>query len=85
MAWRLLIAAGESAPSADRIPAAVRQLIEGADEIMLIAPSLPTRWEWMSSATDSATEQADARLSAVVCQLDAMGAQATGASVPMTR
>jgi hypothetical protein len=78
MASRLLIAAGESAASADRVPATVRSLIEGAEEVMLIAPSLPTRWEWMSSATDKATAQADERLSAVLGQLDEICARATG-------
>ena len=45
---------------------------------MVIAPSLPGRWEWISSATDRATEQADERLGAVLGQLDALGAGATG-------
>jgi hypothetical protein len=78
MAWRLLIAAGESAARTEQIPAAVRSLIEGADEILVIAPSLPGRWEWISSATDKATEQADERLGAVLGHLEEMGALATG-------
>ena len=78
MGTRLLIAAGEAAASVEQVPIAIRRLIEAAEEIMVIAPSLPGRWEWISSATDRATEQADERLGAVLGQLDALGAGATG-------
>ena len=78
MGLRLLIAAGEAAPGPESLPAGVRSLIETADEILVIAPSLPGRFEWIASATDKATEQAGERLHAVVGHLDELGAEARG-------
>lgn len=87
MGTRLLIAAGEAAARIEQVPPAIRALIDSAEEVMVIAPSLPGRWEWMSSATDRATELADERLGVVLGQLDAMGAAAegrVGADDPLT-
>ena len=78
MGIKLLIAAGEAAATAEQVPPTVRALIDAADEITVVTPSLPGRWEWMSSATDKATEQADERLQAVLGHLDEMGADARG-------
>ena len=78
MGLRLLIAAGEAAPGPESLPAGVRSLIDTAEEILVIAPSLPGRTEWIASATDKATEQADERLRAVVGHLDELGTEARG-------
>ncbi len=78
MAAKLLIAAGEAAAAPEQVPASVRAVIEAADEIMVVAPALPGRWEWLSSATDKASEQADGRLQAVLGHLDEFGADASG-------
>lgn len=78
MAAKLLIVAGEAAASPEQVPASVRALIEAADEIRVVTPSLPGRWEWISSATDKATEQADERLQTVLGHLDDLGADARG-------
>jgi hypothetical protein len=78
MAAKLLIAAGEAAASPERVPTSVRALIDAADEIMVVTPTLPGRWEWLSSATDRATEQADERLQTVLGQLGDLGAEARG-------
>ncbi len=75
---RLLIAAGESASGPEDLPAGVRELIDGADEILVIAPTLPTRFEWLASATDERREQADDRLRAVLGHLEEVGAEARG-------
>ena len=74
MGSRLLIAAGEAAASPDNLPFGVRSLIEAAEEILVIAPSLPGRLDWLASATDKATEQADKRLAVVLGHLDELGA-----------
>jgi hypothetical protein len=76
---RLLIAAGQVATRVQDLPSGVRELIDAADEILVIAPELPTRFEWLSSATDKAREQADERLRAVLGQLDEAGTRASGA------
>jgi len=75
---RLLIAAGESATGPDHLPFGVRELIDAADEILVVTPTLPSRFEWLSSATDAAREQADERLSVVLGHLEEMGSSATG-------
>jgi hypothetical protein len=78
---RLLIATGQAAASAEDLPAGVRELIDAADEILVISPALPTRFEWLSSATDKAREQADERLRAVVGQIAEESGSSLGGSV----
>jgi hypothetical protein len=79
VATRLLIAAGESASSPEELPFGVRELIAAADEILVVTPALPTRFEWLASATDKAREQADERLRTVLGQLEELGSEAAGA------
>jgi hypothetical protein len=79
MAQKLLIAAGEAAAKTEDIPQSVQSLIDAAEEILVIAPSLPGRFEWLVSATDKARQQADERLHTILGQLDEMGADARGA------
>jgi hypothetical protein len=78
MPKRLLIAAGEAADSADALPFGVRELIDTADEVLVVTPTLPTRFEWLASATDKAREQADERLQAVLGQIEDLGTEASG-------
>jgi hypothetical protein len=78
MPERLLIAAGESASSASSLPFGISELIAVADEILVVSPNLPTRFEWLASATDRSKEQADERLGVVLDHLGSMGAEATG-------
>src|SRR5689334_20151032 len=75
---RLLIAAGQVAPDLGELPFGVQLLIEAAEEILVISPRLPTRLEWLASATDRATQQADERLGAVLGQLEDAGVEADG-------
>jgi hypothetical protein len=78
MGLKLLIATGEAAPDAATLPAGARAVIDSAEEILVVAPALPGRFEWLASATDQAREQADERLGAVLGQLDEIGADAEG-------
>src|SRR4051794_40334180 len=78
MPKRLLIAAGEAADSADALPFGVREVIDAADEILVMTPALPSRFEWLASATDKAREQADERLRAVLGQVEDLGTEARG-------
>jgi hypothetical protein len=75
---RLLVAVGEAASGPEQIPASVRSLIDAADEILVTAPALPGRLDWLTSATDKARERADERLQTVLGQLDELGATAAG-------
>ena len=78
MSAKLLIAAGEAAASTEELPFGVRKLIDAAEEILVITPTLPGRFEWLSSATDRARDQADERLQAVLGHLEEVGAGAGG-------
>jgi hypothetical protein len=78
VASKLLIAAGAAASSAKDLPFGVRELIDAADEILVMTPTLPHRFEWLASATDRAREQADERLQVVLGQLDAGGSEVRG-------
>ena len=78
MAERLLIAVGGAAASPEAVPSGVRTLIDAADEIMVIAPALPSRLQWLVSDTDAATERADERLRVVLGHLEDVGATARG-------
>lgn len=75
---RLLIAAGEAAGDAADLPPSVRALIESAEEIYVIAPTLPARFEWLASATDKATQEADERLKVVLSQIEGLGGSGSG-------
>jgi hypothetical protein len=78
MGSRLLIAAGEAATTPAQLPFGVRSLIDSADAIMVIAPRLPGRLDWITSDTDRATELADERLRVVLGQLNESGSPARG-------
>ena len=78
MPKRLLIAAGEAVNGPDVLPFGVRELIDAADEVLVVTPALPTRFEWLASATDKAREQADERLQAVLGQIEELGTEASG-------
>src|SRR4051812_27064237 len=75
---RLLIAAGGAAGGAGDVPATVRELIDAADEVLVIAPRLPTRLEWLVSDTDNAASEADERLQTVLGHLEELGVAASG-------
>ena len=69
MAGRLLIAVGNAASNQRELPFGVRQLIDAASEVMVVAPALPGRLQWLVSDTDEATQRADERLQAVLGHL----------------
>ena len=62
----------------NELPFGVRSLIDAADAIMVIAPALAGRLDWIASDTDTATERADERLRTVLGQLDELGTPAGG-------
>ncbi len=76
---KLLIATGAVAVNPADLPAGVRLLLDAAEEILVVAPRLPTRIDWITSDTDRARLQADQRLQAVLGQLGELGVEAEGA------
>lgn len=87
-AGRLLIVAGAEAASADALPPAVRELIEHASEVLVVAPVLTSKLHLWTNQTDRAREQADERLAAILSDIDAIHPKAgtrgvVGDDVPM--
>jgi hypothetical protein len=75
---RLLVVAGSAASDLGEVPFGARTLIDAANEILVVAPALPTRIKWLASDTDRTREVADQRLSAVLEQLEDAGASVEG-------
>ena len=75
---RLLIVTGAAASDLEEVPFGARSLIDGAGEILVVAPALPSRLAWLASDTDRTREVADSRLSAVVEQLEDSGTPVEG-------
>jgi hypothetical protein len=75
---RLLVAVGEPVESREQLPESVRLLVDQAEEILVLAPSLPGRLQWLVSDTDKARSGADERLAIVLRQLEEMGQEAKG-------
>jgi hypothetical protein len=78
VAKRLLVVAGQAAGSPEDLPFGVRELVDAAEEILVVTPALATRFEWLASATDKAREQADQRLREVLGHLDELESPASG-------
>ena len=77
---RLLIVTGAAAADIDELPPLVGSLIESASEILVIAPVLPGRLQWLASDTDRVRQEADDRLQTVMGHVEALApaADATG-------
>jgi hypothetical protein len=76
--WKLLIAVGDAASTLRAVPAGVRALVEQADEILVVAPALPGRLDWLAGQTDKTRQLADERLAQVLGQLQEADADARG-------
>jgi hypothetical protein len=75
---RLLIATAAVAVNPADLPSGVRLLLDSAEEIFVLAPTLPSRLDWITSDTDKANVHADLRLRAVLGQLEEIGVDAAG-------
>ena len=76
---KLLIATGDAAGDPSELPDTIRSLIEQADEVFVIAPTLPKQLDWLMSDTDRARKQADERLQTVLGHIEEIGTTGTGA------
>lgn len=79
MGPKLLIAVGEAASTTAQVPPSIRAVVDAATEVFVLAPTLPSRLDWLNSDTDAAHRRADERLRTVLGQLGEMGAEARGA------
>jgi len=75
---RLLIGAGV-AEDLSNLPIGVQDLIEEANQIMVMSPALPSRLEWLASDTDKTRKKAAERLHEVLNQLEPTDSEVQGA------
>lgn len=75
---RLLVGAGAIEESLSELPAGIRLLVDSAEEILVMAPELPSRLEWLASDTDRTRERADARLRELMGQLEQTDGEVEG-------
>jgi hypothetical protein len=78
---RLLIVTGAAVVDVTELPPLIRSLISSASEILVIAPVLPGRLQWLVSDTDRVRQEADERLQAVMAHVETLapGAAERGA------
>jgi hypothetical protein len=76
---RLLIVTGSAAADVEAVPRLIRALIESASEILVVAPALPGRLQWLASDTDSVRHEADERLQTVLGHVEAIAPEADAA------
>jgi hypothetical protein len=67
---RLLVVTGSVVADVAEVPPLIRSLISAASEILVVAPVLPGRLQWLASDTDRVRQEADERLQAVVKDMD---------------
>lgn len=78
-AQRVLVVTNEALADANEVPEPIRPLIDGAEEIYVIAPTLTTWLQWVASDVDGARVSADARLRTVFEHMRARGLKPRGA------
>ncbi len=76
---RLLIVTGAAVADVAELPPLVRSLIESASEILVVAPVLPGRLQWLASDTDRVRREADERLRTVISHLEELAPEAATA------
>ncbi len=73
MAQRVLVLTNEDLADANEVPPSIRPLIDEAEEIHVVAPTLTTWMHWLTDDRDSARVSADARLLTVFDHMRAGG------------
>ena len=75
---RLLIVADAAAADADELPDRVRDLIDEADDVYVVTPTLPGRLAWLAWELLPSRHAADERLDAVLGQVHSIGGHVSG-------
>lgn len=76
---RLLIVTGAAVADTAELPRLIRSLISSAAEILVVAPVLPGRLQWLASDTDRVREEADERLKSVLAHVETLSPAASEA------
>lgn len=76
---RLLVLAGAAVADMTELPSSIRALVDEAEEVFVVTPTLPSWLEWLMSDVDRARHEADERLAVVLDQLRHADVAASGA------
>jgi nucleotide-binding universal stress UspA family protein len=77
---RLLLVSDAAVADVDALPPAVRAIIDAANEVNVLTPTLPGRLAWLADEVDRFRHDADERLDTVLSHMHAIGADAGGAA-----
>jgi nucleotide-binding universal stress UspA family protein len=77
-AKRVLVVSNEILADANEVPKAIRPLVDDAEEIYVIAPTLTSWLQWVASDVDGARLAADQRLHTVFEHMHADGLRPCG-------
>jgi hypothetical protein len=77
-AKRVLLLSSEDLADANEVPEPIRRLIEAAEDIRVLAPTLTTWLQWVATDVDRARVSADERLHRVFDHMHADGLAARG-------
>jgi hypothetical protein len=76
---RLLIVTGAAVAEVAELPPLIRSLVSAASEILVVAPALPGRLQWLASDVDRVRQEADERLQAVLGHVETLAPDASEA------
>jgi hypothetical protein len=79
MAQRVLVLTNEDLAEANEVPEAIRPLVDEAEDVYVVAPTLTTWMQWLTDDRDGATARADERLKTVFDHMCAGGLKPRGA------
>ena len=78
MARRVLVLSNEDLADANEVPPAIRPLLDEAEEIYVVAPTLTSWMQWLTDDRDNARVSADERLLTVFDHMHADGLKPHG-------
>jgi hypothetical protein len=78
MAQRVLVLTNEDLADTDEVPEAIRPLVDQAEEVYVVAPTLTTWMDWLTDDRDGALVAADERLRTVFAHMRAGGLKPHG-------
>lgn len=78
---RLLFVADAAVANVDELPPSVRAIIDAADQVHVLTPTLPGRLAWLADDVDRCRHVADERLDTVLDHMRGLGADVSGAAI----
>lgn len=75
---RLLVVADAGIAEVDELPPQLRGLLDAADDVYVVTPSLPGRLAWLAAQLNASRHAADERLDDLLGQMSELGVHASG-------